>query len=219
MDVIEIVESIRALPGAFVDCGYLQGRDAVLKQFQRQEEEISSAIIKDPRDANEKAASADRFISLMQQAIREVIERAQPYELPKDYIIFLQNYGGIMIEGEKHNFATYGIGPMVEDWYGYLNTADHVLMETGKLGWLSLGRLVFRKGHKYDYQRVQFLLDLSGSVQKNSVIGIGPWDGQEREELILSNLQTRNGMWTSISSSFAEWLELARDTTGEFVYG
>jgi len=219
MDVIEIVEQIRALPNAYVDCGFLQGREAVLKQFQQREEGVSGAVIPDLRDETEKVAAADRFISSMQEAITELIERTKPYKIPKDYILFLQTYGGMLIDGEKYNFATYGIGPMVEDWYGYLNTADHVLMESGKLGWLSLGRLVFSRGHKYGYQRVVFLLDLANSIRKDSVIGIGPWDGREPQELILSNLQSWNGKWTKVSDSFAEWLELARHTAGEFVYG
>ncbi len=218
MDVTEIVERIRTIPGAFVDCGFLQGRDAVIEQFQQRDKEYSNAVGYELPNEIEKAAEADRFISFMQQAITELIERAKPYEIPKEYILFLQSYGGIMIDGMKHNFATYGIGPMVEDWYGYLNTADHVLMESGKLGWLSLGRLVFRRGHKNEYQRVEFLLDLANSVRKDSVIGIGPWDGREPEELILSNLQSWNGKWTIVSNSFVEWLELARQTTGEFVY-
>lgn len=209
MNVIDVVERLRLFPWAYIDCGFRQGGDAVLKQFQQQYEHYRE----------DKSDTVDKFISTMQNAIADVVKRAAPYDVPEDYITFLEYYGGLEIDGINCNFSIFGVGPMVETWYGYVNTADHVLMESGQLGWLSLGRLVFRTGHKYDYQRVLFYLDLAGIVQKYSVIGVGPWGGAEPQELsILSDIHAYSGMWRKVANSFTEWLEQAAETRGIFVY-
>lgn len=218
MKIIEIVEQLRKLPTAYVDCGFLQGRDAVLKQFQQHDEENRNM---DPNSIFyeiDHNATVDQFISSMQDAIKELVKRAAPREIPNDYLSFLEYYGGLMIDGANYNFSMYGMGPRVEEWYGYLNTTDHVLMEVAKLGWLSLGDLVFRAGHKYDYLRVAFFLDLAGTIHKDNVIGVGPWDGNESAELMLSDLQAHVGKWKKVANSFIEWMELAVRTNGEFGY-
>ncbi len=212
MKINDIVERLRPLPGTYIDCGFRQGRDAVLKQFRQQ-------LDQDAQYNVDRSATIDRFLSEMRNDIVELVKRAAPYELPEDYIYFLEYYGGLAIDGANCNFSVFGIGPMVETWYGYINTADHVLMESGKLGWQSLGRLVFRKGHKYDFQRVLFYVDLIGAVQKNSVIGVGPWDGVEPQELtILSDIHAHPDLWRKLANSFTEWLEQASETQGSFVY-
>src|SRR5690349_14735927 len=112
MEVSVIVEQIRSLPDAYVDCGFLQGRDAVSRQLQQRDGGYSNTAKHKQQHDIDKDAPADKYISFMQEAITELIERAKPYEIPKEYITFLQRYGGIMIDREGYVFSTYGIGPM-----------------------------------------------------------------------------------------------------------
>ena len=209
MKIIDIVEKLRPSSWAYIDVGFRQGREAVLRQYKQQfepyEEEPSQPI--------------DDSLAFWQDAIKDLRKRAAPYDVPEDYIFFLEHYGGLAIDGAKLYFSIHGIGPMVETWYGYMNSGDHVLLESTQLGWLSLGDLVFRGSHKYSNQRVLFFLDLAGTIQKFSVIGIGPWDGvTPRASSVLNDIHAHSGLWKILATSFTEFLEQAAETRGEFRY-
>jgi hypothetical protein len=78
-----------------------------------------------------------------------LLKRAEPYSIPEDYIAFLENYGGLSIEGDDYRFSILGAGPMVEDWYASIES-DQAILPIGNYGLLTLGALRFRSGHKYE---------------------------------------------------------------------
>ncbi len=209
MKLTDVVEKLRPFSWAYIDTGFRQGRNAVLKRYQEQFEQTEE----------DSSRYAEEFLSMAPNAVIDFAKRLAPYDIPEDYIYFLEYYGGLAIDGDRHYFSLYGIGPMVESWYGYMNSGDHVYMEAEQQGWLSLGSLVFREGHKYSDQRVRFFLDLAGTVQRYSVIGIGPWDGATPRAInMLSDLYTYPGMWKKLANSFTEFLEQAAETRGAFAY-
>lgn len=209
MKIIEVVEKIRLSSWAYIDVGFRQGRNAVLKQYQEQFEQTEE----------DNSRYTEEFLSMAPNAVMDLNKRLAPYDIPVDYIYFLEHYGGLAIDGDRHYFSLYGIGPMVENWYGYMNSGDHVYMDAEQQGWLSLGSLVFRKGHKYSDRRVPFFIDLAGTVQKHSVIAIGPWDGVTPRAInVLRDMHTYPDMWKKLATSFPEFLEQAAETRGAFIY-
>jgi hypothetical protein len=204
VDVKEIVERIRLLPEAFVDCGFRQGRDAFLRQLES-------------RTGKDEAHLVDVYIEGCRETIAELVQRVAPYDIPDDYIFFLEFYGGLAIIRDDYYFALLGDGPMVEEWYGSV-VSDEALKEPGKYGFLSLGLLSFRKG-KYQFQYIDFFLDLAGFVRKHCVIGVGPWgQGTLTSWTILKDVHAHPDMWQKMANSFAEWLEQVAETRGSFGY-
>jgi len=209
MMVETIIEELRHFSWTYVDTGFRQGREAVLQQYQKQFEDYEQ----DPDHPVEES------LAFWQIAITDMIERVAPYAVPEAYIFFLEHYGGLAIDGNQHHFSLLGIGPMVETWYGYMNSGDHADLESAKLGWLELGALVFRADHRYIGQRVLFFLDLAGTIQYQAVIGIGPWDGvTPRTFNMLNNIRVHSDKWKILANSFNEFLEQAARTRGSFTY-
>jgi hypothetical protein len=202
MNVIEVIERIQRFPDAFVDCSFRQGRDAILRQLNE-------------RTGEDEEAFVDVTIEGIQDTIATLIQKAAPYDIPDDYIFFLEFYGGLAIDRDDYYLALLGVGPMVEEWYGSVDS-DEALQEPGKYGFLSLGSLNFR-GRRFRFQSVSFFLDLAGVVQKHCVIGVGPW-GQHTltPYTILKDVRAHPGMWRKIANSFTEWLEQAAETHGVF---
>jgi len=212
MNIIEIIEKARFQPWIYIDTSFRQGKEAVLEQ-------IIHKLDQEDRYHINREATIEQTLIRMQNSINELVQHARPYELPDDYTFFLEHYGGLAIEGMNCNFSIYGIGPMTETWYGYINSADNVLIESGRLGWQSVGQTVFQTSHTYKYQRILFYLDLSGVVQKNSLISVGPWNCIDpHEHDILSNIRDYPKMWKLVASSFTDWLRLAIETRGDFMY-
>jgi hypothetical protein len=206
MKLSETLDRLNGTPGANIDRGFGQGYAAVLKQLQL-------------RFEGDRTAMVDDQIAQMQQAIKAIVTRASPYNIPKDYIEFLESYGGLVVDGPDYSFSVFGVGPMVEEWYGNANSADWALMNTGALGWLTLGSLVFTNSHRHAFQRVGFYFDLAGKVSKNSVIAIGPWDGASSSELsLLANPFSFPTLFRVVADSFTNWLALATETRGQFTY-
>ncbi|MBI1881258.1 MAG: hypothetical protein HYR94_24015 [Chloroflexi bacterium] len=205
MSIKEIVDRIKLLPESFVDVSYRQGRDKVLKQLNKRTGENESAWV-------------DVFIEDSQNTIQKLIQKVTPYIIPDDYIYFLEFYGGLAIESNDYYFSLLGIGPMVEEWYTGIES-DDAFPEPEKYGFLSLGSLDFRKG-KYKFQHVNFFLDLAGVVQKHCVIGVGPWGEDDPNSFkIIKDIHAYPHRWQRVANSFTEWLELAAETRGIFVYG
>jgi hypothetical protein len=202
--VVEAAERIRRLPDVFVDCGVGQGRDA----FQKQLEE---------RSGKDESASVDGHIDDLRSTIEELAMRATPYGLPDDYVYFLEFYGGLAIDTDDYYFAIMGVGAMVEERYSSV-VSDEALQNPGAYGFLSLGVLSFRAG-EHRFQRVSFFLDLTGTIQRYCVIGVGPWGkGTLTPDAILKALPAHHAMWQMTASSFTGWLERAADTRGAFGY-
>jgi hypothetical protein len=212
MKIIEIIEKAQIQPWIYIDTGFRQGKEVVLKQIRQN-------LDQEDRYPIDREATIEQMLFAMQSSINDLIQHAVPYELPEDYLFFLEHYGGLAIDGVDCNFSIYGIGPMAETWYGYTNSEDNVLIESGKLGWQSIGQTVFQTSHTHRYQRTLFYLDLSDAVQKNSVIGIGPWNGVDpQEHSILNNIRDYQKMWRIIAPSFTDWLGQAIETRGDFMY-
>lgn len=204
MDIVKVVEKIRLLPGGFIDVNFGQGRNAVLRQLNE-------------RTGENEEPTVDAFIQSCRDAIATLIQRAQPYEIPQDYILFLELYGGLSIHSRDHYFSLLGIGPMVEDRYGAI-VSDDALSDPGKHGFISLGSLNFRTG-KYKYQYVTFYLDIGGIITRNCVIGVGPWgQGTITSVDVLDDIHSHPEMWRQIADSFTGWLDKVAETGGAFGY-
>jgi hypothetical protein len=205
MGVQNLVEKLRLVPGAHIDSGFRQSRETLLKQLELRARRDQSGMI-------------DIAVSRMQTEVDHLRQQCVPYNIPDEYISFLEYYGGLMIESRRHYFSIYGIGPMVEEWYSSIQS-DETLHNPGKYGFLSLGVTSFRKGHHFEYQSVDFVLDLAGVIQKAAVIGIGPWEGGVFNLTdVVKDIASFSGRWVQIADSFSTWLEEAARTEGSFNY-
>ena len=151
-----------------------------------------------------------------------------PYQLPDDYLFFLEYYGGLTIESTTGVvFSAFGVGPEGESPYG--NVVSYNLtrreLDFGRLyigSWEGLAclteeqsRLVeeSKKAGEYNpfddkypdhYWFREFHLDLAGIVQEHSIIG-------PKE-----NTQSAQSTWLKVANSFTEWVEQAAETEGTF---
>jgi SMI1/KNR4 family protein SUKH-1 len=209
MTIIDIVENSRLFPWTYIDCGLRQGEKAILAHLQNQFDNFQE----------DEYYSVSKVLSSMQSEIEELTNSISPYQIPEDYRIFLEYYGGFAIDGINANFSVSGLGPMVETWYGYINHENDDLWASKKIGWLEIGDLVFQKSHKFYGQRVIFFLDLAGLIHNNCIIAIGPWNGVNPDVLlILEDMKAYSSTWRRIADSFSEWLALAIKTQGMFTY-
>ena len=198
-DVIERLAGI-----ATVDYGFLQGRKAILSQLQK-------------RTGEDEETRVDMCIANAKNAVESLISKSSPYTIPEDYLYFLGYYGGLCISRDSHYFQVFGIGPMVEEWYAAIDS-DAAILKPGESGFLSIGSLSFATG-KFQFQRVNFFLDLAGVVQKQSIIGIGPWSKEETTPLdVIKDFSAYAGMWKIIAGTFIEWLGQVAKTQGLFIY-
>jgi hypothetical protein len=206
MNVKRVIERIQSMQDTYVDCSIRQGRDAIHSQLNE-------------RAGKDEEAFVDITIEGMKSTIAALVQRAMPYELPDDYVFFLEFSGGLAMYNDDSDgwFSILGVGPMVEDWYGSVD-GDEAVQDPGKCGFLSLGSRGFGKG-KYRFKRIVFLLDLTGTIHKHCVIGIGPC-GEDTLSLstIINDIHSYPNMWRKIANSFTEWLEQAAETHGTFGY-
>ncbi|MBE2224889.1 MAG: hypothetical protein IAF02_25335, partial [Anaerolineae bacterium] len=185
-EIIDAVEKIRLLPGTDVDAGFRQGRDAILFQLK---EEIWQG-------QNENIL-VDLCIKDMKLAIEELIDSAEPYEIPRNYIFFLEHYGGLAINHDLFYFSTLGIGPLVEVNYSS-TSSDEAFHEVGKYGFLAVGHLSFRGG-KYIYRRLFFFLDLARTIQKDAIICVGPTGNPNT---VIKDVHSYPTAWEITANSF-----------------
>jgi hypothetical protein len=200
-DLVDAVKQIRLLPETIVDVGFRQGRDAVLNQFNEETGQDGSSFI-------------DKFIDGMKSDITELIESAKPYEIPEEYIFFLEQYGGLAIINDDFYLATLGIGPLVEIYYSSTRS-DEAFHEVRKYGFLSIGGLRL-SGGKYKHKGIEFFLDLGGTVQKDSIIGVGPQRSFYFN--VIKDVHSHPTSWKITANSFIEWLRLVAETEGLFDY-
>lgn len=71
--VISAVERIQALPRAYVDCSYGQGRQAVLRQLEK-------------RTGGDQADIVEPFITGAKEDLAALSERASPHSLPAEHV-------------------------------------------------------------------------------------------------------------------------------------
>jgi hypothetical protein len=205
MSVEAAVERLRILPEAQIDSGLRQGRDAVLKQLES-------------RTGQDERASVDVYVAGMQEHITSLRQRASPFEVPADYIEFLETYAGLSIYNEQYYLQVFGIGPQVEDWYASI-ISDEAKSDPGKDGFLKLAKLSSNRLVRHRSKRVEFYIDPSGVIKVQCIIGVGPWGGGDlRPETVLKDLRAHPALWAKTSISFTEWLELAGVPRGAFNY-
>ena len=205
MSVIAAVERLRMLPEAYIDSGFRQGRDAVLRQLES-------------RTGEDESASVDVYLAGMKDDIANLRQRALPFYVPEDYIEFLETYAGLSIDDIEFRLVVFGIGPRVEDWYASI-VSDEAWAEPGKDGLLPVATLISRSLVRHRSKRVSFFIDLSGGIQEQCVIGVGPWGADDlRPQTVLKDPRAHSALWAKTANSFTEWLEQAGETRGAFNY-
>jgi hypothetical protein len=183
--IIKLVEQLRAMPGAFVDCNIGQGRDAVLQHIRTFYGEKETAFI-------------DQYTVGGQQSYAALHEFVKPYQFPEDFLFFVWHYGGALIQSDTCNMLIHGDGPSCKDAYGWLLDTDDGLYENGII---AIGDMSFTEGH------VRFLMDLSGVISRYSILCLPTWTHPGIQEIdILRNPHAYAHTWQKQASSFTEWL-------------
>jgi hypothetical protein len=204
-DQIEkVIEQIRLLPNAQVDCGTEQGQ----KQFFAQ-------LSKHVTTPEMLSVPFGCYVLETDKCLAQIEKLIKPYSLPTDYLSFLKLYGGITIANEDSHFATLGFGPMSEDWYPNLfgNVGYY------ESGFLKIGSLRFRNPIEYGFMYVSFFLDLGNRIQSYRVIGVSMWKlGELNSHDVFREPQSCSFCWSMIADSFTEWLQIAATTKGKFGY-
>ena len=117
----KVIEQIRLLPNAQVDCGTEQGRERFFAQLRNHSS--TPEMLELP---------FDWYIMEAHKCLTQIEKLIRPYSLPIDFLSFLKLYGGITISNEDSSFASLGFGPMAEEWYPFL---------AGKVGYYENGFL------------------------------------------------------------------------------
>jgi hypothetical protein len=196
---------IAQLDGALVDRSFRQGYDAVVEQLRQRDPDISQEDI-------------DSLIEYYPQAIASFERWIAPYHLPDQYRFFLEYSGGMQISTDRYHLSMLGTGPMVEEWYGYIQ-GDEALMDPSCDGVLLLGSLVSEIPMQGRYPRVYILLDLAGIFQAEHVIGVGPLT---YSDVTISDIVKApshyQAHWKILANSFSQWLELVATSAGTCGY-
>lgn len=205
MEITRVIEEITRLPNVFIDRNYGQGYDALRRHF------IVHKIGIDQLDA---------FIDSSRRRIRHLEKMFEPYQLPPDYLFFLEQYGGIAVsDGRKPMLDIFGVGPLADIEYSPVidvnensphHTHKNIFIAAGESPlseeekaimsevWKSNPKIpdIVRKGAPKS-QQVSFYIDLQGAIQSNSIIAI-----KDIEVL------TQNNQWELMAFSFTEWIKM-----------
>jgi hypothetical protein len=202
--IISTLNKISLIPGAQVDRCFLQGREVIVKQLRLRlgDEETGELTL-------------DSMIEVAHEAFEDVQKWVQPYQLPDSYLLFLAFCGGFAIDTDKYRITAYGIGPMTEEWYGFL-MGDHIDINPSKIGFVTIARLTSQIPKNGEYPEVFFFIDLAGVIPKDAVIGVIPL--LDEIDPILENPSAYQQNWKLLAPSFTEWLELVADTDGLLGY-
>ena len=194
--VIQVVECIRSIQGANVDCSIRQGRDKVLDQFL-----LSFGI------------ASEQDIVNLEDALVELPSWVAPLNLPDDYLFFQEFYGGLGIHTPAYYFDVRGIGPMTDDWYGDVVRDDDAIYENGLL---LIGTLAYGSNPR---RFVRFFLDLAGVIDQGCIYAVGPQEPPYPSILpVLQNPHDHPTRLTKVANTFTEWLEIVAETKGVFGY-
>lgn len=198
----KVIEQIRFLPNARVDCGTEQGQNQFFAQLSKHV--TTPELLELPfelyvMEANKSLARIENLIS--------------PYSLPADYLSFLNRHGGITISSKDSYFASLGFGPMAEEWYPYLmGKAGHY-----ENGFLKIGTLRIRNSIENNFMYVSFFLDISSRIQPYCVIQVSMWKLRNLNlQDVFRDLQSCSFCWSIVANSFTEWLQIAAITKGRF---
>lgn len=209
MNLHEAIAHIQALPGAQVDRNFGQGEAVVREQLERRYGRAYS-------DTSAFIADARKTLATLQ-------ELAAPAQLPPDYMVFLEHYGGLRIQSGSHELVIDGLGPMTTAWYegivgmnpaGFVHTALYIAT-------LSLD---IEEGEDIDAARitspswrgVECLLDLTGVISKGAVFALGPDLGAGPHPFSVDADDIR--VWQQLANSFTAFLARVAATNGLLGY-
>lgn len=197
-----IIEQIRFLPNAQVDCGTEQGQKQFFAQLSKHI--TTPELLELPFEL---------FVMETNKSLDRIRDLISPYALPVDYLSFLNHYGGITISNKDSYFASLGFGPMAEEWYPYLmGKAGHY-----ENGFLKIGTLRIRDFVEDNFMYVSFYLDIGGKIQRYCVIQVSMWKlGNLKLQDVFRELQSCSFCWSIVANSFTEWLQIAAITKGRF---
>ena len=198
----KIIEQIRSLPNAQVDCGTEQGQNQFFTQL--------SKYVTTPELLG---LPFELYVMETNKSLAQIENLISPYSLPADYLSFLNRYGGIAISNDDSYFASLGLGPMAEEWYPYLmGKAGHY-----ENGFLKIGALRIRNFIENKFMYVFFFLDIGGRIQQYCVIQVSMWKlGNLNLQDVFREPQSCSFCWSIIANSFTEWLQITADTKGRF---
>jgi len=163
-------------------------------------------------------SEVEQHIQRDREFLNQINSWVRPYQLPEDYRFFLEYYGGIQLISEHHKLFVSGIGPMVDEWYEFL-MSDSAATEPGKDGFMHIADLVFTQIREGYYPRVQFMLDLAGHIQLESVIALYPRRADAPNAVtILSDPAAYKNYWKIAAPNFTIWLEHVLETYGVLGY-
>lgn len=202
-DQIEkVIEQIRFLPNAQVDCGTEQGQKQFFAQLSKHVTTPELLVL-----------PFELFVMETNKSLIRIENLISPFSLPADYLSFLNRYGGIAISSKDSNFASLGFGPMAEEWYPYL---------MGKAGYyenglLKIGTLRIRNFIENKFMYVSFFLDIGSRIQRYCVIQVSMWKlGNLNLHDVFRELQSCSFCWSIVANSFTEWIQIAANTKGRF---
>jgi hypothetical protein len=232
LSVINPIERIRQLPGAFVDINFGQND---LWRYRQQWARSSGGEI----GSEESAAET---IEISKEMIADLSARTAPFKLPEDYLFFLEYYGGLNVSIENaYHFEIQGVGPsaLLEYWeVAFHNWGERIGSALPGRGGLIVGSLQLQMeltkakalgvktealfaehDNEVEYvpeKWILFRMDLAGVIHKYGIIGLGPNETGNPHPLSFGDGETSS--WQKLANSFSEWLEIAADTRGLFGY-
>lgn len=202
MEIKEILEEIKKMPNTFVDCNFGQGEDILRQYFVTEKININQIDL--------YISNSIKYIDTLQKMFR-------PRNIPQDYILFLQNYGGLTIHKEASMLNVFGVGPLADVEYiqvvdankGSLASGNkNVLIARGSIHLSSNERNLWKKIREADdklprivkeneptVQNVHFFIDIQENIKKDSIVFVKQID-----------ILMGKGKMTMVANSFAEWL-------------
>lgn len=206
--VINAIEKIKTISGSQVDTNYLQGLHVFTSYVSHLNEE---GLVFPPLD------NPDKLIEYGQSIFQEILFWMQPYRAPRDYLFFLQYYGGLQLSLSDRFLDLFGIGIMTENWYSGLR-GDEQIASPSKDGLLQICDVRMHIS-PLEYYWVAFFLDLSGAIRIGSVFGISSKNlTGVNYRYVLDHLDEMKEHWKFHANSFTEWLNILYETRGSFGY-
>lgn len=204
--LIQVIEQVQLVAGSNVDRSFGQGLEAILTQRKLHFGNAKIPLL------------VDKFIESCKEDIELIQTWVKPYILTDDYLLFLKLYGSLQIINDIYTLMLNGIGPMVEEWYGFLR-GDGIYIEPKDCGFLQIGSLGFKQKINGGYRSYLFLLDLTATKSRGNVIGIGPCPTEAVGIAeIASNPTKYPQFWKVLAPSFTDFLALITKTKGTLGY-
>ena len=196
------IKLFASLPNARIDRSYGQGKDAVAEQML-EFSMIDSLFSPD----------VEEFFALSKRKMSKLKKMVTPYELPKEYIDFLENYGGLCLV-DQHDvpvFTLAGVGAGIDHWYGDIVEVNREATNIRQLRIGSWDRPISTvrpngKPLSPRFERFGFYVDLAGDIEKDNILTAGPWDYRNPEK-----------EWKILAHSFSEWLAKIAEAGGPMI--